>query len=53
LYTFADEFVPAATCATFATASDGDGVIVDNCARNTDYNVYKFNSERLQRRKAG
>jgi hypothetical protein len=53
LYTFADEFVPAAACATFATASDGDGVIVNNCARNVDYNVYKNNSERLQRREVG
>jgi hypothetical protein len=29
LYSFADELVPAAACATFATASDGDGVILD------------------------
>lgn len=28
LYTFADDSVPAATCATFATASVGDGVMV-------------------------
>lgn len=31
LYTFADEFVPAAASATFATASLGDGVIVLQC----------------------
>jgi hypothetical protein len=30
LYTFADELVPAAACATFATASEGDGVIIEN-----------------------
>jgi hypothetical protein len=30
LYTFADELVPAAACATFAAASEGDGVIVEN-----------------------
>lgn len=28
LYTLADELVPDAACATFATASEGDGVIV-------------------------
>jgi hypothetical protein len=28
LYTFADELVPAAACATFATASEGDGVMI-------------------------
>jgi hypothetical protein len=30
LYTFADELVPAAACATFATASEGDGVMIEN-----------------------
>jgi hypothetical protein len=31
LYTFADELVPAAACAIFAAASDGDGVIAGYC----------------------
>lgn len=30
LYTFADELVPAAACATFAAASEGDGVMVED-----------------------
>jgi hypothetical protein len=29
--------VPAAACATFATASDGDGVMADSCARRKNY----------------
>ena len=53
LYTFADELVPAATCATFAAASEGDGVIVRNWEKATDYKVYRDNSEELQRRKIG
>lgn len=34
MYTLADESVPDAACATFATASEGDGVIVKGkCAK--------------------
>jgi hypothetical protein len=41
LYTFADEFVPAATCATLAAASVGDGVIVCDCAEDDNYKLYE------------
>jgi hypothetical protein len=30
LYTLADELVPAAACAIFAAASEGDGVIIED-----------------------
>jgi hypothetical protein len=36
LYTVADEFVPAAAFATFATASEGDGVMVGSRAEDAN-----------------
>jgi hypothetical protein len=40
LYSFADELVPAAACATLATASEGDGVMAGKCAKSRNYKVY-------------
>jgi hypothetical protein len=36
LYTVADELVPAAACATFATASVGDGAMIRCYVEDTD-----------------
>jgi hypothetical protein len=54
LNSFADDWVPAAACATFATASFGDGVIVrGKCARYRNYKLYESRPEKVQHRVLG
>ena len=58
LKSFADDWVPAAACATFAAASEGDGVIVGRCAECANYRIYewttkKYSAEQLGYRRAG
>lgn len=54
LYTLADESVPDAACATFATASEGDGVIVrGKCAKEKYEKTAQGRRGNLQRRAIG
>ena len=53
LYALADELVPDAACATFATASEGDGVIVGKICDEEKTKGWLGGRGNLQRRAIG